>query len=247
MDGGDETILGRVPKLSSWCWAYLALVVFSLSGFLASKITHAPPGWIAPASSLLTLALGVITVSRAFVMSVGRRPVLGVFALGGAVELLGVSSGFPFGTYQYTQEWWPTVALPVGRFPLQVPFAWVLVTLASVAGALWIFRFPDKQLLSPIKTSIIAVTAGLLAASVDLIMEPTMTGNLAYWHWNTQGPLPGGAPIANFLGWWATAGIGGLLVLHWPPRRHLNPQEPSIVLAGHVLLVIGVGLAGLIR
>jgi putative membrane protein len=150
------------------------------------------------------------------------------------VEIAGVLTGFPFGRYAYTDRWWPTVLLPgSARFPLQLPFAWFLVAgtaYLTVAG------FGQGRLGKGY-----VPMAGLLAALVDLVMEPVMTGRLAYWRWLDPGPLPGDAPVANFLGWFATAAVAAVALNAFGAARAWRSPEPRIVLLGHLALTLGIG------
>jgi len=200
---------------------------------LFSRLTKLDPGPIAPVSAVLTLGLGCAAAFGPLVRELGRRAWIAlmlVLVLGAAVEYVGVTSGFPFGRYAYTDAWWPTVPLPSdGHFPLQVPFAWFLMAGASYLAA---SRLP--ALVAPLG-------GGLLAAGLDLLMEPVMAGPLGYWRWLDPGPLPGGAPVANFLGWLGTATIAGLAMQALGARRVSESREPVVVLAGHLLLTLGIG------
>jgi putative membrane protein len=70
-------------------------------------------------------------------------------------------------------------------------------------------------------------------------MEPVMVRQLGYWRWLEAGPLPGGAPFANFLGWFATATLAAAILLSTRPR--LEQNDPVWVLAGHATLTLGLG------
>ncbi|AIE84992.1 hypothetical protein OP10G_1624 [Fimbriimonas ginsengisoli Gsoil 348] len=201
-------------------------------GSLFSHLTHLDPGVIAPVTAILTLLVGLVaafgTDRTAF------RGVLAIVLLGTVVELVGVRTGFPFGTYAYTSRWWPVIYLPgFGWFPLLVPLAWALIAGASSLVAARLVSSPAPRVL----------LGGLLAAVLDLVMEPVMTGTLGYWVWQGKGPLPGGAPVANFFGWFGTSVLAGLVLTATgqPSRR---PNDPLAVLLGHLGLVVGLGLIG---
>lgn len=153
---------------------------------------------------------------------------------GAGAEILGLASGFPFGRYAYTGAWWPSVELPVGSFPLALPFAWLLM-----AGAARLSIVGSQSTKVP-RALAFSLVGGLLAATVDLAMEPVMAGPLHYWRWLAPGPLPGGAPVANFLGWWGTATFAGLILTSGaPPVRGVAARW---VLGGFVVLIVGLGL-----
>ena len=209
------------------------MVAFSLVGSLFSRLTGFDPGPIAPVTSLLTLGVGVAATFVAYVREVpyAYPRLIAAFVLGASSEIVGLATGFPFGRYAYTGAWWPTVGVPgVGLFPIALPFAWLLMAGASALGV------------SRVGTLTRALLGGLLAAFVDLLMEPVMTGPLGYWRWLRPGPLPGGAPVANFLGWWTVATLAALiLTLGTPPSE---ARTPRWVLGGFVLLILGLGLIG---
>lgn len=108
------------------------------------------------------------------------------FSIGLGVELLGSQTGFPFGQYSYETAPAPIVL----GVPLIVPLGWFALTLAAtlLAGG----RAP---------------LAGLLLAFWDVGLEPLMTAQ-KYWLWFDPYPLWSGAPLQNFIGWWA---VGTLL------------------------------------
>lgn len=216
--------------------AYLGMVAFSLVGSALSRFTGLEPGPIAPAAALLTLLLGVAACFAPLWREGPRRPLawglLAVFVLGAASEILGLYTALPFGAYEYTDRWWPTVLLPGEKhYPLLLPFAWVLMAGASVLVVRQWVGSPGWAVF----------LGGLLAALVDLPMEAVMTGPLGYWRWLEPGPLPGGAPVSNFLGWWLVAALAGVALVP-ALRRNVETKAPLIVLAGHMVLMLGLAL-----
>lgn len=157
-----------------------------------------------------------------------------VLLLGASVEWIGVETGFPFGRYAYTERWWPTIPMPSGgRFPLLVPFAWFLMAGASYLA---VSR----------KNRVSVLVGGFLAALLDLAMEPVMVGPLGYWRWLDGGPLPGGVPIANFLGWFVTSCLAGLALHSAGAWKVEDRRDPQWVLAGHSVLTLGIGAISLL-
>lgn len=103
------------------------------------------------------------------------------FGVGLGIEMLGSQTGFPFGQYSYETAPAP-ILLGV---PLIVPLGWFALTLAATLLA---------------RGS--APLAGLLLAFWDVGLEPLMTAQ-KYWLWSDPAPLWAGAPLQNFIGWWA--------------------------------------------
>lgn len=228
---------GRSSEVSKSTLGYLVLVVFSLVGSYFSHVSKFDPGIIAPIAATLTLVLGAVSAFRPLVVTVDERAYVAlglVLLLGAGVELLGVLTGFPFGRYVYSDHWWPAIPLGNGGFfPLLVPLAWFLMAGTSYMTAARLFRGDWRWVSAPV--------GGLIAAIVDLGMEPVMAGPLGYWKWLEPGPLPGGAPIQNFLGWWFTATLAGLIMEAFDARRAWDAREPRIVLVGQICLTLGLG------
>ena len=109
-----------------------------------------------------------------------------------AVEVWGVRTGRPFGTYRYTDRLRPSVC----GVPVLVPLAWYAVAwpARAVAGR----ALGDR----PCGLSRLGLGAAALAAW-DLFLDPQMTAE-RYWQWPNGGGYRG-IPLRNFLGWFVVA------------------------------------------
>jgi uncharacterized membrane protein len=113
------------------------------------------------------------------------------------IELLGSTTGFPFGAYDYTSALTPQVA----GVPLLVSFAWAGITLVvygmfAGGGVRW-------------------VQLSIMAASItawDVFLDPQMVGE-GYWQWQSASLAFRGIPLVNYAGWFATALINSALVM----------------------------------
>jgi putative membrane protein len=220
--------------LSIPCRLFLAMVAFSIAGSAFSRLSGHSPGWIAPVAAALTLLTGFWAIVEPILEGGGRRSVAGVLAVMGvglATELAGITLGMPFGRYAYTSCWWPTLALPGNHlFPVLVPSAWFLLAGGSYLAVCR--RWPRA-----------AVWLGpCLAAGIDLGMEPAMTDQLGYWRWLDRGPLPGGAPLANLVGWLATSVVAAVILNRSASPAACARREPAWVLLGYVLLIAFVSI-----
>ncbi|MDR3692729.1 MAG: carotenoid biosynthesis protein [Fimbriimonas sp.] len=169
--------------------AFAGFVLFSVAGSCLSAGYRIDPGPIAPLAGLCLILTGSVCVA----VEIGRwEPVVWIAGVASLLECLGMLTGFPFGRYDYTGRWWPSI--PIGsshNFPLLLPFAWILI----VGGCYLTVR--------PFASGWLAITlAAVLAAAIDAPMERAMTSTFHYWAWRAAGPVFG-VPLTNTLGWLA--------------------------------------------
>jgi uncharacterized membrane protein len=126
-----------------------------------------------------------------------------VVVVGGAfaVEVLGVATGFPFGSYDYAHSLGPLVA----GVPLLVPLAWLMM-----AYPCWLMaqRLPAGRLAAG-RLLATGVAAGAAMAAWDVFLDPQMVA-AGHWTWAHPSPrLPGVAavPLSNLAGWLVAASV----------------------------------------
>jgi uncharacterized membrane protein len=168
-------------------WALLAALV------LAQICYPLTGGGTRAALTVGTVLLGyAMSVAHAWLTRGGRAAaaLIGTATVGGfAVEAVGVATGFPFGTYDYSGELGPKLL----DVPLIIPLAWTWMAWPAWVAATRLSRSPSIR---------IAVAAAGLAAW-DLFLDPQMVAE-GYWRWHSPTPaLPGvpGIPVGNYLGW----------------------------------------------
>lgn len=225
-------------------------MAFSLTGSAVSRLTGLDPGPIAPVAAALTLLTGFTAAFAPVWQAIGPKRALAagavVLAVGSASEITGLYTGLPFGRYAYTDAWFPTVPMPGDhRFPLLLPFAWFLM---AGSAYLVVCRWATRRVEPGARPPLWVIPGGaVLAAVLDVPMEPVMTYVLGYWVWlDPTWPIGGpilGAPLMNAVGWVATSLIAGW-VLHAVGAYRASAREPGVVLAGHLTLVLGMGLIG---
>jgi uncharacterized membrane protein len=150
--------------------------------------------------TVVTVLLGyLLSVSHAL-LSRGMRAAAALVltaTLGGfAVEAVGVATGFPFGTYDYSGRLGPRLL----GVPLIIPLAWTWMAWPAWLAALRLARSRPARIL----------LAAVGLAAWDLFLDPQMVAE-GYWTWRDPTPaLPGvpGVPIGNYVGW-----LGFALVL----------------------------------
>jgi uncharacterized membrane protein len=175
-------------------WALLGALVLA-------QICYPLTGGAARARlTVVTVLLGVAFSLVHALLARGPRAagaLLLTATLGGfAVEAIGVATGFPFGTYEYSGRLGPRLL----DVPLIIPLAWTWMAWPAWLAALRVAR---RRL-----TRVVVAGAGL--AAWDVFLDPQMVAE-RYWEWADPTPaLPGvpGIPIGNYLGW-----LGFALVL----------------------------------
>jgi putative membrane protein len=115
------------------------------------------------------------------------------------IESIGVTTGWPFGTYEYDVSLGDTFA----SVPYVVPFAWVmmahpvLIAARRVAGN-WVFLY-----------------GGYAMAAWDLFLDPQMVA-AKRWSWTFDGahvPFQPEIPLSNTFGW-LLSGMALIALLH---------------------------------
>jgi putative membrane protein len=135
-------------------------------------------GWAAPLFLLIAGAIAVLS-------DIGQwRALLTVAAVGFGFEVLGVWTGFPFGSYTYTSKLQPLIL----GVPPVIACAWVVLFV-------FVRQFVSNSWLA----------AASLTAT-DLLIDPVACGPLGFWRWGHPG-FYFGVPWTNFAGWYLVGAI----------------------------------------
>ncbi|MDX2226534.1 MAG: carotenoid biosynthesis protein [Verrucomicrobiae bacterium] len=200
----------RLLPLGFW-WFF---VIWMTVGFFTALLgVRMPPSmrWADAWSILLGLILTYFWMVEKTGVRTTRLSFLLVFCLSSGIEILGSNTGFPFGSYYYTDRF---SSLFFGTdhwtgIPFIIPVAWIVLCLNSFYVARQITRnrdFPTACLLG-----------GSLMMLTDLNLEAVawyMRGyEEAYWRWNSES-----VPVQNYLSWFAC----GTLFLILCPLRNLK-------------------------
>ncbi|MDM4720004.1 carotenoid biosynthesis protein [Micromonospora sp. WMMA1363] len=198
-------VLSAPPaRVTRPAWALLAVLV------LAQICYPLTAGETRARLTIATVLLGcLLSVSHALLSRGPRTAVaLVVVATGGglAIEALGVATGFPFGSYDYSGQLGPKL---VG-VPLVIPLAWTWMAWPAWLAAV---RLTGGAGGGPTRTAGGASRVGAAArrialaalglATWDLFLDPQMVAE-GHWVWRDATPaLPGlaGIPASNYLGW----------------------------------------------
>jgi len=190
-DGARGNVASRIAS-----FAFGALVV----GMVATPLFPIGGSQRATLAVLVVVSLFVCAAADAFVTH-GSRAIsaaVAVVVVTFFVEVIGSSTGFPFGEYDYGDALVPQVA----GVPIAVAFAWAGITL--VAHGTFAARAPNTV------TRVVLMAAAITAW--DAFLDPQMVGE-GYWTWAKASPAYRGIPLVNYLGWFATACVTSLITL----------------------------------
>jgi putative membrane protein len=176
----------------------------------------------------LHMLLGAATMLAFGGVALGWRRTTIFFALACGLslcaELIGTSTGYPFGNYEYTTGLGYKI---LGRVPFSIPLSWFYMGLAALCIGGAVSRW------QPFWS--VALGAYLLTCW-DLVLDPAMAHPalaLNFWVWHQSGPYFG-MPIQNFVGWTATGALFmGLSRKFW--GTNLPAVAPGVPLTVYAL------------
>ncbi|HEX2719201.1 MAG TPA: carotenoid biosynthesis protein [Gemmatimonadaceae bacterium] len=221
--------------------AHVALIVFStfaLTTFLAGP----PPAWLQSEESQAALrigwkysgptyvVLGALAILAHAAARVGWARAFALLAAGFSIslaaELIGTSTGLPFGPYSYTTLLGWRVA---GLVPFPIPLSWFYMLYASLAilGRVLEARDDARGRLRW------AMAAGLVLTAWDVSMDPAMSYATPHWIWHVRGFFYG-MPLLNWFGWWLTGSVVAFAMLSIVRPRavaaRVSPSQAPLLL-----------------
>lgn len=207
-------------------WGHAVSMAFGLAGLLlvlpnADFIASLPEfGKVAFRLSManggvMYMLLGMLAVSLYAYRTLGARYLVSFLVpallVSVSAELMGTSTGFPFGAYHYTTGLGYKIA---GLVPFTIPLSWFYLGFSSFLIARVGLR---KYGLPRWAYSLVAIALGsLLLTSWDFVLDPGMSQTaVPFWEWEVVGPFFG-MPYENFSGWFGTGAIFmGIATLFW--------------------------------
>lgn len=118
-----------------------------------------------------------------------------IFILSYFTEWLGVTTGFPFGQYSYTDVLQPVI----NGVPLAITFAWFVVSANLLISV--------KYFLKPGSGFTVVFIASVLILATDLLLEPFASFVNNFWIWEANA-----IPMQNFLSWFVLGFIFSLIL-----------------------------------
>lgn len=200
-------------RVEKWClWGHVLSMAFGLAGLLwvmphPEILQYLPAGptlyrWSMAGGGVVYIILGAIAVTLYGYREFGVKALLAflipALAVSVSSELLGTSTGFPFGDYSYLNGLGYKIA---GLVPFTIPLSWFYLGLSSyllARGGLLAMRASWWR-----RGAALAVGA-LLLMSWDFVLDPAMSQTaMPFWYWHQPGAFFG-MPYQNFAGWFFT-------------------------------------------
>jgi uncharacterized membrane protein len=175
-------------------------------------------------------------------MLYATRGILIFFAIclviGNIFENLGVSLGFPFGGYYFTDVMGPKLfAVPILLGLAYLGMAYLSWTLARViAGGM-------RNPLTGPRVVTVPLVAAFIMLAWDVAMDPVWSTIVHAWIWRDGGPYFG-VPISNFLGWYLTVYLIFQLFAVYLRGRATNVDRLSSNYWQLAVLFYGISAAG---
>ncbi len=196
---------------------HILSLVFGLAGlllvlpnpeFIAALPTFGQSlfGWSMAGGGVVYILLGAVTVALYAYRVLGWRAwllfMLPAVGLSLSSELLGTSTGFPFGHYGYLNGLGYKIA---GLVPFTIPLSWFYVGLSTFLLA-WAGLGANK--VNGWVKSIAAIALGaLLLTAWDFVLDPAMSQTpYPFWEFRDPGQFFG-MPYRNLTGWLATGAV----------------------------------------
>ena len=205
-------------------WTFVGTIAFSIAGSLLLKLVPAAMDVFGPyyvqlvqAPTWTYMALLPLLPMLMYGPTVGWRRMAFFFAwgsaLGGASELIGTTTGFPFGVYEY--GFWLGPKL-FDHVPYFIPPSWFAMSIISLDLA--------RRLATSRLGRILLATVFMVLWDVSL--DPAMSRAFPFWTYAADG-FYYGMPLSNWAGWFGVTLVivagyewmgGGLAASHrWAP------------------------------
>lgn len=224
----------RYPR-NALDWAWLCFLIWTAVGFVVMPLgisARQAHGWLDPyhaggfaagflrVSDAIWMLLAAVTVYLHAVASEGlptaRRQAAIILVAATVFEWIGTRTGFPFGPYEYTENFGPRIG---GVVPMAIPLAWLVVVLCG--RQLVLSLRPQANRLE------IALGVALTAVLTDLNLEGIAWHVRDYWRWypaQADHPPSDWPPPQNYVAWFV---ISLALALALPSDHTLRIRRPS--------------------
>ncbi len=225
-------------------------VIPNLGDFLSNPDAVRVYNWGMEYGGASHMIFGAICVFALGVYIVGLRKTTLFFVLAylisAASELVGTSTGWPFGNYEYTSFLGYRL---VDHVPYTIPLSWFYMGLASYFLArlcVWLVGHRMSQMGREVTTILLG---SWFVVVWDLVLDPAMAHEdlvIRFWEWEVSGAYFG-MPLQNYVGWAFTAILFTALGrLSWNggiiPSR-IPAMLPILLYASNIFFASGLSLS----
>lgn len=241
-------------------YGHLVAMAFGLAGLLwvvphPEILRYVPAGqqlfrWSMAGGGVGYILLGTVAMALYGYRRLGLKAtlsfVLAAVGISLTSELLGTSTGFPFGHYSYLNGLGYKVA---GLVPFTIPLSWFYLGLASLLLARAGLRV-GQGVWGGWRSLTAILVGSVLLTSWDFVLDPAMSQTtLPFWYWHQPGAFFG-MPYQNFVGWLGTGvvfmsvGVALWRLLSISPQSDGEPLTiPLIVYLGNFAFALVMSLA----
>jgi bisanhydrobacterioruberin hydratase len=178
----------------------LASVLFFTTAYFAFRFPDVPGA----GSYVSTLLIALPSLLALFGYLGPRRAALSLLVLsvfGYAVEMVGVATGLPYGSFYYGDALGQKA---LGLVPYLLPISYVPLVVGTVAASWKDGSGPDHR-------TLLVFRSALLLALVDGVLDPG-AASLGFWVWQEGGAYYG-VPLSNYAGWLVSGALASTLLL----------------------------------
>lgn len=207
-------------------WIRENIGIVSLQGPLISFLSISDAIW-------MVLAAGVVYFQALRREGPRRARVWALVIIVGSAlaESIGAMTGFPFGSYKYTDNLGWRI---LGVLPFTIPLAWLVIVFAA--------RDLLLNFLPQIGRWKLALGVGGIALLTDLNLEFVAWKVRAYWVWYPfeRGPIPSWPPWQNYVSWFVLATLFALVTRPTKAPAGLSERwrPPLVLLLMNLLFLV---------
>lgn len=183
--------------------------------------------WGMTSGGAMYMIVGAIAASAYGVKTLGVKRLLAFLipsvCISLSSELLGTSTGFPFGEYAYLSGLGAKIA---GLVPFTIPLSWFYMGFVSFLLANTTLRYGSHWMQ---RVEAIFLGAMMLTAW-DFVLDPAMSqAGYPFWEWGHYGAFFG-MPLQNFAGWMGTGTLFMTVAsLLWGKERQPVLTKPQLL------------------
>ncbi len=210
-----------------YLYAFLLAIVYAVGvfGFLLDTT-----GFFVRLTPLNLLFTTYVLLKKADFSSWLKTWLLSVAVIGFLAEMLGVNTGWIFGSYSYQYA----LGYKLANTPIVIGLNWAIVVYASCATVDVFFPKEFKMTFFQSKAFWVgkmALLAAILATGLDYVIEPVAT---RYYFWTWQGEQ---IPIYNFVCWFVLAFLFSVVYFFLKPLEK-NRLAPFVLLIQFLFFAI---------